>query len=251
MSDNNPDLAAQEVDEELRRDQLNAVWKAYGKYIIGGAVGIVLAVAGNEVYSSRVISAQEANAAAFEVAQKESVTEGADAAQVWADALPQLTDGYVALGELRLAQVTAKNGDIDAAIAAYDKIAASNQHDDVLKSFAQLMSALLIAEHKGNLDEARSRLSVLAIKGLPWYFSALEQSAFIDLQQDQPDAALSKFLLLAGDTQTPRAIQTRAIQFRDMLESQARAALPMQSADATADAVAETETEEGAAKDDE
>ncbi len=224
MSDNNPDLAAQEVDEELRRDQLNALWKTYGRYIIGGAVGIVLAVAGNEIYTSQVKSGQEANSTAFDAARAASTAEGADAAAVWRNTLPQLSGGYVTLAALRAAQAEVQAGNIDVAIAAYDNIAISEEKDIVLVDFAKLMGALLVAEQKGDLEAARTRLNVIAQKGMPWYYTALEQVAFIDMKQGQTTEAYNKFLRLAGDTQTPQTISARAAQFRDLLEEQQRAA---------------------------
>lgn len=224
MSDNNPDLAAQEVDEELRRDQLNALWKAYGKYIIGGAAGIILAVAGNEIYTSQVKSGQEANSVTFEAAQEAGSVDGADAAAIWQAAIPELSGGYTTLAALRAAQAETKAGNIDAAIAAYDGVANSGEGDTVLVDFAKLMAGLLVAEHKGDLDGARSRLSVIAQKGMPWYYSAFEQIAFIDMKQGRSDEALAKFLRLAGDSETPQSISARAAQFRDLLEEQQRAA---------------------------
>ncbi len=224
MSDNNPDLAAQEVDEELRRDQLNALWKTYGKYIVGGAVGIVLAVAGNEIYTSQVKSGQESSSTVFDAAQTASSTDGADAASIWQEAIPALSGGYASLAQLRVAQAQAKIGDIDAAIAAYDSLATSGETDVVLVDFAKLMAALLVAEKKADLDGARVRLTSIAQKGMPWYYSALEQIAFIDMQQGQSEAAHDKFLRLAGDSETPQSISNRAAQFRDLLEEQQRTA---------------------------
>jgi len=42
-----------EVDEELRRDRLMALWKRFGPYLIGAAVALVLVVAGR-AYLARV-----------------------------------------------------------------------------------------------------------------------------------------------------------------------------------------------------
>jgi len=222
VSDNNPDLAAQEVDEELRRDQLNAIWKTYGKYIVGGAVGIVLAVAGNEIYHSQKRSAQEDNSRTFDTAAVESGKEGIDALQVWREALPNLSGGYAALAELRLAQEAVRLGNAEAAIKAYDTLAANTENDIVLTDFSKLMAALIIAGKDGNLDEAKRRLNEVAVKGLPWYYSALEQLAFIDIKQGHSTDAYNKFILLAGDSETPQSISTRAAQFRDLLEAEQR-----------------------------
>jgi len=220
VSDTNPDLAAQEVDDELRRDQLNAMWKAYGKYIIGGAVGIVLAVGGTQLYKYQVRSSQEANSAKFASAVNAADIEGADVAQIWAGASGNLESGYAALAELRAAAALAKTGDAMAAIAMYDNLAASTNGDVVLREYAQLMAGLLVVDKVGDLDDARSRFSVLATADQPWYFSAVEQLAFIDMKQGEIESAYDRFASLVDNRATPQSISARAVQFRDMLERQ-------------------------------
>ncbi len=217
MSDINPDLAAQEVDEDLRRDQVNALWKAYGKYIIGAAVGVVLVVAGNEIYKAQKLSAQETNSAAFgEVVDK--ITDGnANAVELWAESATTLSGGYAALADFRLATAEVEAGNVDTAIAKFDAVASSSSIDTSLQQLAQLRAALLIVEKKNNPDDARGRFSALAIKGQPWYYTATEQIAFIDMQQGRNTEALSGFNILIDDTATPQSISSRARQFRDLL----------------------------------
>jgi len=220
VADTNPDLEAQAVDEALRRDQMNALWKAYGKYVIGGAVGVVLAVGGSQLYEYQVQSSQEANSAIFSEAAEKAVAEGADSAAIWEQAAEKIDDGYTALTHLRLAAEFAKSGNVDAALAAYDDLAGDEASDTILRQYAQLLAAILILDKQSDPDEARSRFSVLAVKGQPWYFSAAEQLAYIDMKQGALDLALEQFSMLADDADTPQTIATRARQFRDMLEGQ-------------------------------
>ena len=221
MSDNNPDLAAQEVDDDLRRDQMNALWKAYGKYVIGGAIGIVLAVSGTQLYTQQVNSSREANSSIFSAAAEKSVAESAASTQIWETAATELGGGYVALAELRLAAALVNADDVSGAIAAYDKVAANAGSDVVLREYAQLLAAMLVLGENQDIDAAKSRFEVIAITGQPWYFSATEQVAYIDMTQGNFDAALSQFSLLVDDAKTPPTIAARARQFRDMLEGNA------------------------------
>lgn len=237
MSDVNPDLAAQEVDEELRRDQLNALWKAYGRYIIGGAVGIVLAVGGTQLYKYQVRSGQEANSAKYAVVKGQVGNASEDLADLWSGAVPKLEAGYAALAELQAAGAFTKGGDYLAAIGAYDALAASTNGDIVLREYAQLMAALLTIDKVGDLDEARSRLSVLASPDQPWYFSASEQLAFIDMKQGETTTAYDRFASLADNSAAPQSIIARARQFRDMLERQLPRDVPV------TESVTESETE--------
>jgi len=219
VSDNNPDLAAQEVDEDLRRDQLLALWKTYGKYIIGASVGIALIVGTNQIYTSQVRSAQERSAKAFEEATVAAAVEGADQIAIWEQAANTVSDGYSILTGIRNAKAIAATGDIAGAISAYDTVAADSNADEVLQDLARLQAAILISTDVNKSDEARSRFALIAVKGKPWYFSAMEQLAFLTMKSGNTEEALAKFSLLADDSDTPQSIKTRAAQFRSMLES--------------------------------
>ena len=240
MSDVNPDLAAQEVDDELRRDQLNAMWKAYGRYIIGGAVGIVLAVGGTQLYKYQVRSGQETNSAQFAAVKDQVGNAQMDTASLWAGSVPKLEAGYAALAELQAASAFSKAGDYLAAIRAYDALAASTNGDVVLREYAQLMAGLLTVDKVGDLEDARSRFVVLASPGQPWYFSAAEQLAFLDMKQGDLASAYDRFASLADNTGAPQSIGARALQFRDMLERQLPREEPV--AETASDAAIEPES---------
>lgn len=220
MSDINSDLIAQEVDDEVRRERMNQLWNAYGKYLIGLAVGIVLLVGGVKAYESYVKSREEAGSAAFEAASVASADDSANAVEIWRNALPELKDGYATLGRMHLAAAASANGDVASAIASYDAIAADANTDPSLSSMAQLFAGMLISRDGTDLDAARARLSVVAIKGEPWYFSALEQLAVVDIKKGDKEAALAGFSQLVGDVETPPGIRARANQLKSALEKE-------------------------------
>jgi len=234
VSDINSDLIAQEVDDEVRRERMNLLWKAYGKYLIAAAIGVVLVVAGREIYNWRVTTTETANSVAFTAALEEAAVEEADVASIWRSALPDLGAGYGALARLQLADAELKAGRTDMALEALDELAADTAADKYLRDLAALKAGMLVAGTVGDLDAAKGRLSTLAVKGeSAWYYSAQEQLALIDLQQANLDAALLKFTLLADDAETPQSISGRAAQFREFIESQNRAAAMSAPSDAT------------------
>lgn len=220
MSDINSDLITQEVDDEVRRERMRQLWGAYGKYLIGLAIGIVLLVGGREGYTAFVQSREEASSAAFEAASKAAASDTANAAQVWQGTLNGLDGGYKALARLRLAAAAAANGNTADAVAAYDEIAADGASDESLRSLAQLFAGMLIARDGQDLDDARARLSVVAISGEPWYYSALEQLALVDLMKGDKNVALQGFNQLVSDAQTPAGIRGRATQLKASLEAE-------------------------------
>lgn len=220
MSDINSDLITQEVDEEVRRERMRMLWSAYGKYLIGLAVGIVLLVGGREAYTAVVKSREEASSTAFDTAEVAAQEDTANAAQIWQDALGEFQGGYQTLGRLRLAASAAANGDVAGAVAAYDAIAADGAADPSLRGLARLFAGMLITRDGQDLDDARARLSVVAIPGDPWYFSALEQLALVDIKRGDKEAALQGLNQLVGDTETPQGIRARAEQLKFAIEAE-------------------------------
>ncbi|WP_262691715.1 tetratricopeptide repeat protein [Kordiimonas aestuarii] len=219
MSDLNSDLLTQEVDDEVRRERMINLWKSYGKYLIGIAVGIVAIVAGTEGYDAYVKSVEQKNSSAFEATVEAAAADSSSALKLWEDVTPTLSDGYGALAQLRLAAAAIDAGDMQRALDAYDGLAANSKADTALRDFAQLQAGMLMAGKMNDLDAARGRLAAIALKGNAWYFSAQEQLALIDLRQGMLDEALSKFTLLADDAQSPQTVKTRASQFRSFIEA--------------------------------
>ncbi len=243
VSDLNSDLLTQEVDDEVRRERMLNLWKAYGKYLIGMAVGIVVLVAGNEGYKAYVKSVESAHSTAFEAAREASLEEGADALAIWEAALPELGSGYGVPARLHLASAAITTGDYSRALTAYEALAADGNAEPAMRDFAILQAGMLLAGKLNDADAARSQLSTIAVKGKAWYFSAQEQLALLDLQDGDLDAALSKFTLLAEDADTPQSVRARASEFRSFVEArQAASAAP---ADATVPQ-SETSTDDGA-----
>lgn len=220
VSDINSDLVTQEVDDEIRREKLQNFWRDYGKYIIGGAVGIVLVVAGREIYNWRVTTVESANSVAFEEAGQQAEAADADSAAIWRGAVSDMGAGYGALAELRLAAAEAEQGNLDAALAAYDALAANSGADPMLRDLASLQGAMLMADKQGRLDDAKARLGTIATAASAWYFSAQEQMALIEMQQGNLDSALLIFNQLNADTNTPPSIRDRAANLRDIIEGQ-------------------------------
>lgn len=220
MSDLNSDLNVQDVDDALREDNLKKFWLAYRPYIVGLAVSIVLLVGGREAYTAYVVSNEEASSTAFEEAETSAAADTANAAQIWQQAASDVEGGYKALAQLRLAASAAANGDTAGAVAAYDAVAADSGTDQSLRSLARLFAGMLIARDAVDLDDARSRLSVVAIQGDPWYFSALEQLALVDIKRGDREAAIQGFTQLTDDVQTPQSIRQRATQLKSALEAE-------------------------------
>jgi hypothetical protein len=211
VSDRDTILAEQEVDDELRKERLNAIWTAYGKYIIGLAVLVVLIVAGQELYTWQKENTERENSSRYAAAIEKGQTGNLSLIASLEETLPNLDDGYAALAGMQAAAAKVKERDFDGAIASYDAIA-NTSSDEALADLANLLSAMLMANEKGDLDTARSRFSVLAVKGQAYYYTSLEQLALIDLQQGNETSSVETLQILIDDIDTPPSIKERANQ---------------------------------------
>ncbi|TNE66947.1 MAG: tetratricopeptide repeat protein [Alphaproteobacteria bacterium] len=219
MSDLHSDLLTQEVDEEVRRERMRKAWKAYRKYIFGTAIGIVILVAGREIYQYQVKVQEEAASNTFSEAMTTAADQGAEQFDTWKGAVENLDGSYKTLAELRLAAAAAEKGDVAEALAAYDAVAADTGADESMRDLATFLAGMLQVSKGDNAADARSRLSLVAVKGKPWYFSALEQLALLDLKAGNLESAHEKFSLLADDADSPQSIKARAGQFRSFVEA--------------------------------
>lgn len=212
MSD---DSFIREVDEELRSDRMQNIWKRYGKLIIAIAIAIVLVTAGYRFW----LSYSKGEAAKSGDVFLEAVELSNDGKHDDAIAmLEQLSkDGYgqyPALSQIRLAAEMAKAGKIDDAVAAYDAIADDTSFDPTLRGVARLRSGLLLVDH-GSFDDVASKLQQLSGAESNFRHSAREGLGLSAWKHKQYSEAHRWFTTITEDATSPNGIRGRA---RIMLE---------------------------------
>ena len=105
-----------EVNEELRRQQLKSIWDRFGVYIIGFAVLVILSVGGNEIMNHFDNKVSQRESIAFDNALN-LIEKGNDSAGL--DQLIKLTEGktgYKGLAFFRLSSESLANGNYQEAL---------------------------------------------------------------------------------------------------------------------------------------
>jgi hypothetical protein len=173
MTDNDDSLL-REVQEEIRREQMEKIWKQYGVLILGAALLIVLGVAGYQLLEARRISASQTAGADFAAAETLADDKKKDDAE---KAFKAIADegpaGYAALAKLHIASAEAKDGKTADAVATYDALAKQPGADDLLKNFAELQAASLRMAD-ADYTEIQNRLTPLAGDNAPFANTARE-----------------------------------------------------------------------------
>jgi hypothetical protein len=204
-----------EIDEELRRDNLLKLWQRYGRYAIGVVV-LALAITGGIVaWRNHQTTQRQAQSVRYEAALS-LLREGkdAEAAKIFASVADE-GGGYGQLAAFEAADLTAKS-DPKAAVAAYDKIAASSDVDPELRNAATLLS-VMNGFADGDPQAVVERLKPLTESGSPWRASALELTAAAKLKAGDKASALDIYKKLADDLTAPEGVRGRAAEMAAVL----------------------------------
>ena len=202
-----------EVDEELRREHYEKLWKKYGRYVIALAVVVVLGTAGNVGWKEYTIATRESESARFAAAVQliESGEPSAGAA-----ALAALADdagaGYRALARLRQAAALREAGDLSLSVSVYDRLVSDGGADQHLQDLARLLAAQTLLDLGASSDEIAKRLAPLLQDDNPWRYSARELRGAMALQAGDLETAMREFTALADDLAGPQGIRARAAE---------------------------------------
>jgi hypothetical protein len=202
-----------EVDEELRRENWEKLWKRYGKFLFGAAVGLVAATAavvGWRAYDKdqRLKQGNNFAAAVATAESSESLSASADAMAALAE---NAAAGYAMLAGFREAMLRAEAGEREAAIAIYDALAEDDSVEPMFRDLAVLYS-VRVQTDTGDAATLIARLAPLTAEDGDWRYSARELTAILHLGTGDVAAAREAFQLLADDLLAPEGLRARAAE---------------------------------------
>ena len=209
----------QEVDEEVRREQLKKLWERYQNYVIAAAVLIIIGVGSWRAYDYWQTKMAAEAGAAFENAitlSEQGKHEEAEAA--FAKLGTDATATYQALARVRAAAELAQS-DPKAAIAAYDKIAADSSMPAALRDLAGLRAGALMVDN-GSFADVRSRLEPLTGTDHTFHHTARELLALAAWRAGDAAAARQWIDMITADPETPADERSR-VQMLDALMASA------------------------------
>jgi hypothetical protein len=205
-----------EVDEDVRRDQLKKIWDQYSIYIIAGALLIIAAVGGWRGYQYlEAKKAAEAGAAfdhAVELSEQDKHSEAEAAFNSLAATAPS---GYRMLARLRAAAEVASH-DPQAAAKLYDDIAADRSVATSDQELAKVRAAGLLLD-TATYPTMLQRLEAAAAPGATFRHTARELLALSAWRTNDATAARKWLDLIANDGETPPGLRSRAEALQALL----------------------------------
>jgi hypothetical protein len=211
----------QEVDEEVRREQLKKLWERWGNYVVALAVLIVLGIGGWRAWDWwEMKKAQEAGAtfeSALALAQAGKHDEAAVAFAKLATSSP---GGYRTLARFREAAELSLHNHA-AAVKAYDMLAGDGGIGRTLQDLAAVRAGLLLVD-TASFAEMQTRLEPLAQPDRPFRHSARELLALAAWRAGDAKAARRWADMVITDSETPSGTRSRVEMLMALSDSDSK-----------------------------
>jgi hypothetical protein len=205
-----------EVDEDVRREQLKKLWDRYSIYIVGAAFLVVAAVGGWRGYQYlEAKKAAQAGAAfdkAIELAEQNKPAEAEAAFNNLAATAPS---GYRVLARLRAAAEMATH-DPQAAVKLYDDISTDRGTGALEQELARIRAANLLVD-TATYPAMVQRLEASTTPQATFRHTARELLALSAWHANDTTAARKWLDLIANDSETPPGLRSRAEALQALL----------------------------------
>jgi len=210
-----------EVDEEVRREQLKKLWDQYSLYIIALALLIIAGVGGWRAYQYvEAKKAAEAGSAFNKAIGLSEQNKRAEAEKAFADVAATAPSGYRMLARFHQAAEAATR-DKAAAVKLYDELAADRSIGAEQQSLARLRAAGLLVDTAPYAD-VKQRLEGETVAGAPFRHAARELLALSAWRSNDAAAARQWLDMIALDGETPPGLRSRAEALQALLPAVAK-----------------------------
>ncbi|HEY4116179.1 MAG TPA: tetratricopeptide repeat protein [Rhizomicrobium sp.] len=197
-----------EVEEDVRRERLERIWKDYGDYIIAGASLLVIAAAGYRLWL--FYDARERAKAANEYAVAQQLLDNGQS-QAAAESFGRLAEsapkGYAKISQLQEADALLAAGNKSDAVNLYKKL--MDDSDPILSAVARIRLAWATVDDSSRTDIA-NLLAPVAAASSPWHSPAGEVLAYADYRGGAIKVAIAEYKHVAGDTNAPPGVRERS-----------------------------------------
>ena len=205
-----------EVDEEVRREKLKKLWERYGNYLVVLCVLIVAGVGAWRGYQWwQAKQAAQAGAAFEQAVELAQSGKHREAEAAFAQLATDGTAGYRVLARLREAAELAST-DRNAAVKAYDQIAADKRAGQVIQDLAAVRVGYLLVD-TAPYPELLARLEPLTADDRTFRHTAREILALSAWKAGNVTAARKWTDMIMADPQTPAGTRSRAEVLSELL----------------------------------
>ncbi|BAI72349.1 hypothetical protein AZL_017110 [Azospirillum sp. B510] len=198
-----------EVDEDLRRDRAEHLFKRYGGAMIAAAVLVVAGTAGYSFWRNWQAQKRQEQTVALVTAISQSGQGPEKGIEALAAFAGSADPSLAALAQFNAAALLIRQGKPADAATVYDGIAG---HGSVPVEYRDLATLLAVMQRAGDGDAAQltAKLLPLTAETSPWRFTARELTAMLAARSGDTEKARTLYKQLADDQLAPSGVRGRA-----------------------------------------
>jgi hypothetical protein len=204
-----------EVDDDLKKDRYERLWRDYGKYAIGAAIAVIAATAGWTGWNDHRQRQIGAEGERLMIATARGVSDPNEAIKELGVLGRDGNSGYAQLAGFYGAALKARQGDHVGAAAEF-RVMSRSLKEPELRDVAELYGALAGAE-KLTASEADALVAKFGAANSLWRFAAWEIAAIAALAGDDQARARGFYTRLADDLDAPPGQRARASELLQTL----------------------------------
>ena len=206
-----------EVNDEVKAENLRKFFERYGKFLMGGVIALIVAVAAFNFYQNFTRNMQEKETALLiAVMDRDPSTMSEEDLKAMMQELIRLgKDGHgegirFAAGITEASALQRKNQK-DAAISRLDQLAKDTSIKDMYRDYA-LLQEIRMQVDTGDAAKLLRDVAPLTADSNPWHVSALQLAAILDAKLGHMDDAATKLRRILDAQDTPIAAREEAAQ---------------------------------------
>ena len=202
------DNIVEEINEDLRRQQLEQFWKENGAWIIGGVILAVIFTAGMTWWRAHTYERNlQQTSEMIDIINTSDV----DKLTAFAD---RSDKDHAVIARFAAAAVYAKRSDTEKAVSIYKSIENTSGVDSMYRDLALLLSA---GQRLQSADPAQlhKELGGLTKPGNAWRFSALELEALLYAREHKLKEAADDLAEITTAADAPQDVRMRASTLRE------------------------------------
>jgi len=206
-----------EVDEELRKERMEALWKKYGLILITIAVLIIAVVGGSQFWINYQAGKSAASGDKFVEALDAEEDDDAEtnSEEIYLNLVEEGYAGYPLIAKFKLASTLLAQDKIEDAEKLYAEITQEAEQEEV-KNLALIRYSYVLLE-KGDISAVKDQLA--AMSGV-WSGIGKEVIAMDYLKKDEKNIAVNLFDEIARDINSSDAVRQRADKAIAVLSSE-------------------------------
>jgi hypothetical protein len=197
-----------EIDEELERERMFALWAKYKSLILTLACGLIIGTASYTAWQDHTQTENtKRSIALFDIMARTTQPEAEKLEALQSYGHTYKNEGQAILAQFLAAELLMRSKQVPQAVAALEKLAQDKSLSDVMQQYAGLM-AIQLQLDTGDAVVLHQKIAPLTAPGQPWRFSALTMKALLLARDGDRAQAQAIFAAMEKDKEAPSAMRS-------------------------------------------